>query len=56
MGRSSKQEAGSEGDIQANLKAYHEIKSVCAAANAFSVPCSPLRAHIAGRTSRVQGY
>jgi hypothetical protein len=58
MARSSKQAAQIEANVQAAIAAYQgkEYNSVRAAALAFSVPASTLRARLAGRISRSQAH
>jgi len=58
MDRSSKQAAEIEANIQAAITAYEkqEYKSVRAAALAFSVPASTLRARLAGTPSRSHAH
>ncbi|KYG40080.1 hypothetical protein M433DRAFT_262296 [Acidomyces richmondensis BFW] len=58
MGRSSKQAAEIEANIQAAITAYQkqEYKSVRAAALAFSILASTLRACLTGTPSRSYAY
>ena len=58
MAHLSEQAAQIEANVQAAVAAYQgrEYNSICAAALAFSVLASTLRARLAGRTSRSQAY